>query len=101
MTRPAIVSDAALEDRDAAADWYESQRGGLGARFKRAVRETLSAIEERPESFPAVDDRYRRALVPEFPYAVFFRIEADRVFVRAILHGHRDPQTLRRRLGGD
>lgn len=101
MTRPAILSYPALEDRDEAVDWYETQRGGLGDRFKAAVRAALTAIEERPNSFPAVDDRYRRALVAKFPYTIYFRIETDRIFVRAILHGHRSPDALARRLAGD
>ena len=40
----------------------------------------------------------RRALVPSFPYGVFYRIREDAVQVVAVLHLHRDPATWEHRV---
>jgi plasmid stabilization system protein ParE len=35
----------------------------------------------------------RRMIVSRFPYAVFYRVEADRIVVLAVLHTARDPES--------
>jgi plasmid stabilization system protein ParE len=42
--------------------------------------------------FAAVHGEVRRAILSNFPYAVFYRIEARRVVVLAVLHTARDPK---------
>jgi len=41
--------------------------------------------------YAAIHRDTRRAKVRKFPYNVFFRVQADRVEVIAVLHGRRDP----------
>ena len=41
---------------------------------------------------------YRRLLVPQFPYGVFYSIEASRLIVTAVIDIRQDPQTILRRL---
>ena len=40
----------------------------------------------------AAHGEVRRAMLSDFPYAVFYRIEARRVVVLAVLHTARDPK---------
>ena len=41
---------------------------------------------------------FRRRLLRRFPYAVYFRVEEDRVVVFGLFHCARDPRRLRRDL---
>lgn len=87
----------ALEEYDDAVTWYERRRPGLGALFAKRVTETMNRIEGSPLSFPRVREDTRRAVVPRFPYGVFFRLEGQDIVVLAILHASRDPSRLDRR----
>jgi plasmid stabilization system protein ParE len=45
-----------------------------------------------PLVFRQVYGEVRRALVSRFPYAVFYRIEMNRIVVLTVLHSARDPK---------
>jgi plasmid stabilization system protein ParE len=72
--------------------YYEEQVEGLGERFLSAVDSAFDAIERYPEMFAKVHRDVRRAIISQFPYAVFYRIEPDRVIVFRVLHTARDPR---------
>ena len=42
--------------------------------------------------FAAVHGEVRRAILSDFPYAVFYRIETRRVVMLAVTHTARDPR---------
>lgn len=84
---------AARAEHDAAVDWYERERPGLGWAFALAVSATTAAIQSNPLAFapwPA-RPRYRRAIVGGFPFSVFFEVNGDRILVLAIAHAKRRP----------
>ena len=85
------ISDAASGDATTAAEFYESRRRGLGEEFLAAVDAVLEDLVEHPMRHRVVRGSWRQALLPRFPYCVIYRVEADRIFVLAILHGRRDP----------
>jgi toxin ParE1/3/4 len=89
----AIAEDELREARD----WYEREGAGLGRRFIEAVDLLLTGISESPRRFPVVHRDIRRAIVPRFPYGVFFIDETKRVHVIGVVHLHRHPDTWRRR----
>ena len=92
------LRDEAILDLEAAADWYEERRTGLGGEFLRAVRATLAAVERAPERFGVARAEIRRALTRRFPYGVYYLVAGDRVIVLACLHVRRDPQVWQRRV---
>lgn len=80
--------------------WYDGQQGGLGDRFLASVDDAIARIERNPLHFPAVVLDVRRALVPRFPYGLFFRVDGDGSVVIACLHHRRAPaMAIRRALG--
>ena len=91
MTPRLFVRDAAVADIEAAVEWYEDRRAGLGGEFLRAVRATLAAVERTPEQFGMAREPIRRAVLRRFPYALFYIVEPDTVVVIACLHARRDP----------
>lgn len=91
MTPRLFVRDDAAADIEAAAEWYEERRAGLGGEFLRAVRAALAAVERGPEQFGVAREPIRRALLRRFPYAVFYVVEPAQIVVIACLHARRDP----------
>ena len=92
MTPPAVrLLPEARIDFDEAADWYESQRVGLGVRFIAQVREALERIARRPRIHPVVYRDVRKAVLRRFPFIVLYREEAGEILVISIFHISRDP----------
>jgi plasmid stabilization system protein ParE len=97
MSVPVILRRLARAEFDDAADWYEGRRAGRGAAFTAAVRQVLSAIGSQPEAYPEVRGDIREALVPGYPYAVYYRPESRQITVLAVFHTSRDPAEWHRR----
>jgi toxin ParE1/3/4 len=91
MTPRLSLRGDAQADIEAAAQWYEGERPGLGFEFTRVVRAALAAIEREPQRYPSARGEVRRALVRRFPYALYFITEPDETVVLACLHVRRDP----------
>jgi hypothetical protein len=75
----------------AARGWYERQRPGLGADFLDAVEHVLTEITGNPARYGFADGDIREGLLTRFPYAVYYRVLADRIRVLADYHTSRDP----------
>jgi len=90
---PFVQDDVASAHR-----WYERQRVGLGDQFLDAVQDVLSAIDANPARFGFADGDVREAQLNRFPYAVYYRVLADRVRVLAVYHTARNPAGWQRRL---
>ena len=90
MALPAVYRRKVGRDLAGAVGWYEDQRAGLGEEFLGADEASFDAIQEFPEMFARVHGEVRRAVVSRFPYAVFYRVEPNRVVVLAVLHMARD-----------
>jgi toxin ParE1/3/4 len=89
--KPVKLSALAFDDLNAASEWYRAQAADVGERFLDFVNETITAVSENPLRFTTVYQDIRRALLPPFPFGIFYRIQPDRVQVIAIVHLHRDP----------
>jgi hypothetical protein len=66
----------AREDLRNAVSWYKQHRAGLGVRFHVSVMATERLIASAPRFHPITDRvgdaAIRRALIPEFPYALLY-----------------------------
>jgi len=85
-----FLPDAELEI-EAAYDWYESRRPGLGILFLFALDAALIRAIENPRIFPTVARRTRKVLLRRFPYLVLYVVEGSRILITGVFHGHRDP----------
>ena len=82
---------------EAAAAYYGSEEEALRLRFLAHVDRVFDRLSAFPHAAPEVAGGARRALVPGFPYGVFYRTIGDDVQVLAVLHLHRAPETWERR----
>ncbi len=87
----------AVREVDAAVDWYEGQRAGLGAEFFAELRRSLQVIAEAPRANPpwsggrARDVEVRRLLVDRFPFMLPYVVLEELVVVLAVAHVRRRP----------
>ncbi len=81
----------ALQELDQAADYYERQSLGLGARFIDRVSEAVDIITAYPQLFAMANGPYRCKLVRGFPYALYYREKDDTVIILAVAHTSRKP----------
>ncbi|MBY0270252.1 MAG: type II toxin-antitoxin system RelE/ParE family toxin [Burkholderiales bacterium] len=91
MTLPVVYRRRVQHDLAAAFDWYEEQRTQFGEQFLSAVQSSFRTIERYPELFEPVHGEVRRAIVPRFPFAVFYIVEPHRTVVLRVLHTARNP----------
>lgn len=92
MGSPAL-HPAAERELAEAVDWYEARSTGLGTRLYTAVDTTMSRIGRTPDLYAPWQEnpRYRKAVLREFPYAIFYRVYETRTVVLAVAHTSRRP----------
>jgi plasmid stabilization system protein ParE len=56
------------------------------------VEECLRAIGRSPKAFQSVIKDARRAIVKQFPYVIFYRIETKGIYVYSVFHASQNPQ---------
>jgi toxin ParE1/3/4 len=98
LTLPVVISRGASTDIEEARYWYEAQQAGLGNEFLDALGHAFDRITAGPMKYPVVIKDARRALLPRFPYSIYFRTKDHEIRILAVLHQHRDPKLARQRL---
>jgi toxin ParE1/3/4 len=98
MSLPTRILPEAKAEFDAAVDWYEQQRRGLGADFLAKVDDVLNRIASHPKIHAALYGVVRKAVVMRFPYVVLYQEDAVEVVVIAVFHTARDPSIWKSRI---
>lgn len=92
MPRRVVFTAGANSDVDEAFAWYEAQDSELGAYFTRRLVELIDTISGMPLSYPPRAGAFRRGLMKNFPYAVYFQILEEKIVIAAIVHSARNPR---------
>ena len=74
-----------------AADYYELERHGLGARFLREVNHCIDLIVKHPQAGAIILEDVRRWLLRRFPYAILYAIRPEGVRILSIMNLKRRP----------
>lgn len=100
MTAYRLISEPQADlDIEAAFDWYENERPGLGLEFLDELRASYGRIADGPLKYQDLRGGIRRALLRRFPYAVYFAVEGEVAVILTVLRASEDPakwQWLRR-----
>jgi len=100
MTDLILLLQADL-DIQGAFNRYEDFQPGRGEFFLRQLDAALTLLRQHPEIAPVYAGSYRRMLIREFPYGIFYQAQPARVIIAAIMDLRQDPQTIRRKLLGE
>lgn len=98
MSLPVVFRGLADNEVHEIQAWYEVRQPGLGMRFRASLDFVVALIGEHPLACAKSYRHARRALVPGFPYALFYTVLSDRVRVLACLHQRRASSFVKRRL---
>ncbi len=79
-------------------NWYELQRPSLGYEFILELDAAVSQIEKNALFAFNVTSEVRRAMIPRFPYNIYYTIEENIAFVHVIMHQFRDPEAWQTRI---
>jgi plasmid stabilization system protein ParE len=90
MSWVVLVRAEAEEDLDAARDWYEQKRTGLGGEFLDEFAAAMRTLELNPERERLYYRNFRRVIFRRFPYKIFYQIIGVRVVVFRVLHAKQD-----------
>jgi hypothetical protein len=90
------VLSPAVDEIAQAAEWFDSQRTGLGVEFWDAVDAAISRVEEAPlgfakSEFAKPDTDIRFAIVARFHFVIHFLIEPNEVQILSVAHAGRRP----------
>ena len=99
MSLPVILTPEAEEEYEEAYSFYESRRTGLGEDFADKVQAVFLSIGRTPRRSPVVYKDGRKAVVPVFPYCVYFHEIAGAGEVFSVFHTSRNPAIWQARLG--
>lgn len=83
---------AEVELRKAVA-YYNEQCAGLGYEFAAEIRKTIDRINHFPTAWTKLSPRTSRCLANRFPYAVIFQHKAADIFIVAVMHLKREPDS--------
>lgn len=99
MKRVVYLGPADVELAEA-AEYYDSEREGLGRSFLDAVRATEMRIQRHPRLWAFRLKPVRSCHVERFPYRLHYVEEPDRIVVVAVAHASRHPDYWKGRLSG-
>lgn len=83
-----FVASQAEADIASAFIWYEDKGSGLGVDLIRCIDATLARVHRSPLLFAKKYGEFRQAMIPRFPYAVYFVLDEELrlISVRGVLH---------------
>ena len=98
MKRLIYLSPAEIE-LVAAAEFYDSEREGLGRSFLESVRATEMQVRRNPRLWAFRNKPVRSCRVERFPYRLHYVEEPERIVVVAVAHLSRHPDYWGDRMG--
>ncbi len=79
--------------------FYEKQAEGIGAYFVDSLYSDIDSMVVNAGIHPVHFRKYHRLLSKRFPFAVYYRVKAQKALVYAVLDCRRSPAWTRMKLG--
>ncbi len=96
--RPIELHPAAIEEGQAAHQWYNERSPAASAAFMVELDLAIERISASPERYASYMHGTRRYLLKRYPFFVVYRLGPAAIQVIAIAHGKRKPGYWRDRL---
>ena len=87
---PPEILFTSIGETGEAQEWYELQLPA-SVKLVAAMEFQLKRLEQAPLLYAEVIPHIRRALLPRFPYGLFYAVRGDLIHVLAVLHDARNP----------
>jgi hypothetical protein len=92
------ILDQAEQDLLEGFHFYEDQEPSLGAYFLTNLFSDIESLRLYGGVHRIAYKRYHRLLSKRFPFAVFYKVREQTVFIHAVLDCRRNPAWIRHRL---
>lgn len=79
--------------------FYENQKKGLGVYFRDSISSDIDSLEIVAGLHEIFFDGYYRLISRKFPFAIYYKIEDNTVFVYVVLDSRRDPAWIIKKFG--
>lgn len=87
------------DDLKATIDWYDNVAPKITDQFLLQFYAIEKRISDNPYAFIRVSSTsFRRALLKQFPFKIFFKIEHTTVYVIALVHTKRSNKFIKKQL---
>ena len=97
-SKPYQFHPAALQEFEAADDWYAERSSDASAEFLSAIADALEKITSSSQRWPRYLHGTRRFVLQRFPFSVIYLDEPHVVRIVAVAHAKRKPGYWRRRI---
>jgi plasmid stabilization system protein ParE len=91
MTRKVSINEAAENEINEAADFYDLESPGLGSVFLDEIDFSIKRILQFPDSSPILKGRVRMMVLRKFPYSVAYSVLPLEIRLLAVAHQKRRP----------
>ena len=88
---------SAERDLQEAYNWVEEHRRGREQFFLQDVELRLEHLKRFPLIGRLYRGRYRRLLIPRYPFGIFYVVESYRIVIHAVPDLRQDPERIRER----
>lgn len=85
-----FLPEADEEFREAAR-YYESEAAGVGVAFVVAVHQAVGEMTDAPLAAQIIRSGIRRKVMRNFPYNLYYALEADTIVIVSVAHQRRRP----------
>lgn len=96
--KPFRFHRAASEEARMAAQYYAGINPKLGDRFYATLDRLVAEVREAPQQFREFDPPARRHFHRDFPYALIYFDQPDRIWIVAVAHFKQRPGFWKTRL---
>jgi plasmid stabilization system protein ParE len=83
---------AALEEAEAARDWYAERSLVASKAFVSELIHAVEQLAEAPDRWPQYEAGTRRYVFPRFPFSLIYRILDKQIQIVAVAHAKRKPE---------
>ncbi len=92
------ILDRAEDDLVEGFHFYDAQQTGLGAYFLASLYADIESLRLYAGTHRKAYKDYHRLLSRRLPFAVFYTVHEDTIYIHAVLDCRRDPAWIRERL---
>lgn len=92
------ILDQARDDLVEGFEFYEAQQTGLGSYFLTNLYADIESLRLYRGLHERAYEHYFRLLSRRFPFAVYYNVDGDMIYVHAVFDCRRDPAWTRKRL---
>ena len=98
MVYQLVILDDVAQDILEAATWYHTKNPTLAEQLLLNIEAAYDCIISMPLVYATVYGSYRKVMLHKFPYAIYYLVEGEQIFIHAMIHQAKNPKTWQERL---